>query len=358
MNLISTELLETQDQYLDLLKKIVDKPIESITRVDVDQINLFWYEKRNLIELAASYIFSTKDVFAFTGTANFDMNLVDRRTFFLFGDIRIYDDPLPSYLKVSTLSNNNAFRDAVVRSINISIKAIEQFRGQLLVIPLRSLFELTMDNYDTFYSTAEILFLKEFPQINTSAEFDKVKSLHDIESCGDNSLLKMCPLFDGDNLHSSLAQRIVLFKQNSDSSFYAGLSDTQLYRQTVCSFLAQALAILEMVNQFHVIPYFVNAVALEYVQIFISLVDAQEGTPLIQIPNIRLIIGKSFTAFIFLQEYEKTSLVLSVDQMLASEKNKSLINEMLKVKDFDDLFDVPKILKKIQPILENFVAMD
>lgn len=358
MNLISTELLETQDQYLDLLKKIADKPIESITRVDIDQINLFWYEKRNLIELAASYIFSTKDVFVFTGTANFDMDLTDRRTFFLFGDIRIYDDPLPSYLKVSILSNNSSFREAVIRSIHISIKAIEQFKGQLLVVPLRSLFELTSDNYNVFYSSAETLFLKEFPQIHTSTEFDSIKNLDDIETFGDDSLLKMCPLFDGDNLHSPLARRIALLKQKSDSSFFVGLSDTQLYRQTICSFLAQALAILEMVNQFHVIPYFVNAVALDYVQILISLADAREGTPLIQIANIRLITGKSYTAFIFLKEYEKTNLALSVDQMLASDKNKSLINEMWKVKDLDHLFDVSKILKKIQPILDNLAKVD
>ncbi|EAE0162259.1 hypothetical protein AF213_15475, partial [Listeria monocytogenes] len=94
------ELDKVQAEYLKLLQSITSRITTEELLELLDEVQLFWYQKRNVIHLSAQYLFRYSDAYFLTAATIFDIEDTNQNIFFLNGKYQIFDDPIPSYLKI------------------------------------------------------------------------------------------------------------------------------------------------------------------------------------------------------------------------------------------------------------------
>ena len=90
---LNNELILLQKEYVSFLKNILDD--YNINDIDliVDEISIFWYARRNLIELILDNIsIENKDIFVFTGATSIDIQDKELYPFISLGQYHIIDD--------------------------------------------------------------------------------------------------------------------------------------------------------------------------------------------------------------------------------------------------------------------------
>ncbi|WP_213809890.1 hypothetical protein [Jeotgalicoccus sp. WY2] len=80
-DILLEEVTQTQKEYLELLKELDEISEQSISPEMIDKINIFWYGKRNIVNLMFEYLFKEKEVHCFTAATDFDTEDYSQKSF-------------------------------------------------------------------------------------------------------------------------------------------------------------------------------------------------------------------------------------------------------------------------------------
>ncbi|MBF2515710.1 hypothetical protein IA940_03955 [Listeria marthii] len=319
INLLIEELKEIQMDYTDLLKQIVSSPENKLSKESIDQVNLFWFKNRNVVSLAGKYLFKDKNTYCFTAATTYNVDDREQDSFFFLGDYHIFDDPVPNYIndmnQVKETSDNlyfNFLRSKVFETMKDNLRLIEEFDNMLWVIPLRFVSELLYQHDEELHTITENLFCQLFTNINNiNAYQETVKTVSDIENCIDNNKTSYIILYDGDLSSNTWKERIDGFRRENKKFISPEYSDGMIFQIAVYGYFRQALSIIDISNNFNVIPFIRSKTPFNYFLFLIQMIEFNLGKEH-RNPRSNEIEIKSFLAHILYREYEKYSPIANL----------------------------------------------
>lgn len=94
------KLRQSQNEYLELLKRVRgDLDLENVA-YHLDKIRNFWFRKQKLLEMCSQYLFNNSNTYFYTAVSKFNVDNSDKNILFALGNYQIFDDPILSYLEV------------------------------------------------------------------------------------------------------------------------------------------------------------------------------------------------------------------------------------------------------------------
>lgn len=360
---MSDSLLEEidaiQTDYLNLLKELEKIPKEELSLSMIDSINIFWFEKRNIVNLACEYLFKKKDTYCFTAATTFDIEANEQFSFFVLGDYHIFDDPLPEYLNTINIIPDKIFLNKmqliISNTIKDNIKLIEEFKSNLYVLPLRHLSGVLSQNYNQLDEVAERLFCNFFTDIDDMNQYKKkIKTMEDVVQHLDSQSSSMILLFDGDNPLDDWISRLNNYKETNDNYDLKKFSDSEVFLLAVFSYLRQALAIIDMEERFNMIPFLRSYIPLHY---YVLLSTSLEQNTMEYSLSIESNFKKSQIAYFVYQEYSKRNLSYSISEIKLKSQAVDFEAELYnKIGILGDSYEIDTIIEIIRDLLDDLIS--
>ena len=200
-------------EYLLMLEKLSsDFCDEKYLRYVINEISLFWSRKRKEVLFIIEYLGNDSyNATFFTGAVSLDVNENEHIPFLLCGEYCIYDDPLPSFLKVLNVEPvlNKLFIEKATNSIKDNIYTLKNCSKTIIILPLRYLLVNEEENKKAA-DVSNNLFLALFDSNFNSMEdyFNSIKAKQDFlnsinKNVGGNLLFN-----NDDSLSTPLEERI------------------------------------------------------------------------------------------------------------------------------------------------------
>lgn len=261
-NQLIRELDRIQQDYLKILKRIVLKPDNMLLKETIDEINIFWFKNRNIINLAGKYLFVEKDTYCFTGVSIYGVEDQSQNSFFLLGEYHVFDDPIPWYAntindieKISDSLYYEGLRSIVTKTISDNIKLMENYNGFIWVMPLKFISEINDQFNKNLEDIAERLFCQLFNGVSNLREYHSIiKTASDIEQYIDQAKVSSIILYDDDIFSKSWDERLTKYKSENVGNMPSDCDDGTAFFYSVYGHLRQALGIVDVASRFEVIP--------------------------------------------------------------------------------------------------------
>ena len=267
-NFLINNILDIQKEYLEMLERIKDKINTSDYMYIIDEINIFWYSKKDIIRLYLSNITIKDNAYVFTGASYLDINDFEHYPFVMMGNIHIVDDPLCKYSLITPKCKSDEFfqqlKKQIIDSVEDNISILSQYKSNILILPLHLLSD---DDTKFINKSAMKIFLNLFSiediDINTYKNFNSIEEISDALRTD----IKEYIVFDeDDDFNKSLIERfrvcvnkinLPMEKENDTDAFKFFI--------LVYGFIAQALDIILCCMKFNLIPYLRYKVTFQYV---------------------------------------------------------------------------------------------
>lgn len=265
---LMNKIKEIQNEYLNMLINIKDKVDTVDYMFIIDEINIFWYSKREIIKLYLSNITLKDNVYIFTGATYLDVDDFEHYPFIMMGNAHIVDDPLCKYSRVVPSCESEFFletlRNQIVCSVEDNIKIISQYSSSILILPLHLLYDNDME---VINEGANNIFLSLFSieNINMNVYFKDFKSIQDVVTALKPGIEKCIVFDDGENLEKGIEERFRNYVTKMNIPISEEKSDAFKFWFILYGFLVQALDIILCCTQFKLIPYLRYGVTFQYV---------------------------------------------------------------------------------------------
>ena len=93
------KLRQSQNEYLELLKRVRgDLDLDNVA-YHLDKIRNFWFRKQKLLEMCSQYLFNNSNTYFYTAVSKFNVDNSDKNILFALGNYQIFDDPILSYFR-------------------------------------------------------------------------------------------------------------------------------------------------------------------------------------------------------------------------------------------------------------------
>ena len=259
---LKDELDKVQAEYLKLLQSITSRITTEELLELLDEVQLFWYQKRNVIHLSAQYLFRYSDAYFLTAATIFDIEDTNQNIFFLNGKYQIFDDPIPSYLKI--ISKKEA-QDGAYSSYlkELSMIVAETILDEIRLLenpPKENFFIIPLRYYLDLYSLTNHLDETALEIVNhyfkRSVNFLTLSTIENVEEIVDTRNMSNILLFDGDDFSLSITERIEGYVKKNKEIVPGGMNDAQILYTALFGGIRQALDVIETTFQFNVVPFF------------------------------------------------------------------------------------------------------
>jgi hypothetical protein len=268
-NLLFEKICSIQTEYRSLLEKIIGNiSPDDISDAILDEINLFWATRLDVVDLYMRNLSSTEDAYAFTGATFLDLNELEHYSLMLLGDIHILDDQayfyanLIGYTKKSELSNR--FREQIVNSIRSNIEILSKYNDHILILPLRS----SKPEYrDLVAKNMSSVFLDLFKDPPESMEdyFENYKTIDDVCDGLRDDIPNALVLSDTDDISKPFRERLEIAQEDKSHSLRKDESAGFQFFRIVGGHLGQALDIIYTCSIYKISPYLRYYIAFHYV---------------------------------------------------------------------------------------------
>lgn len=262
------KIKEIQNEYLNLLINIRDK----IDTVDymfiIDEINIFWYSKRECVKLYLSNVTLKDNVYIFIGATYLDVDDFEHYPFIMMGNEHIVDDPLCKYSRVVAKCESADFleilRNQIICSVEDNIEVISQYSSSILILPLHLLYD---NDIEVINKAVNNLFLDLFSikSINMNKYFKDFKSIEDVITALKPGIEKYIIFDEGENLEDGIEERFKKYVIKMNIPIVEEKNDAFKFWFILYGFLVQALYIILCCSQFKLAPYLRNRVTFQYV---------------------------------------------------------------------------------------------
>jgi hypothetical protein len=354
-------LINIQDDYLSLLKELDKFPQEEISLAMIDSINVFWYENRNIVNLVFEYLFRDRDTYCLSAATIFEIDDREQYSFFLLGDYHIFDDPIPSYLSsligVKDQVYLNKMKGIVSKTIKDNIDILEEMKSDLVILPLRFTSAILNQHYKELDQFAETVFCSLFTGITNIEEYKKrVVTTGDLIEHLDNHNSMSIILFDGDDPTDTWESRMQNYIEEVDYVDMSSFSIGDLFFLAVFGNIRQAVALIDMVRNFEVIPFIRSFIPLHY-YILLSSILEQNTKSETGLNHVEHSLWKTKVSYFLYQEFRRRNTNLSLGELIQRANNidleTRLFDELYSTSDKEEISNIRMVVNKYLDEIEK-----
>lgn len=350
-DLLLDEINKIQLEYKELLIKLMPKLESDTFFLALDEINIFWNKKKDLIHLYLRCGILGRDTYVFTASTFLDVDAKEHFPFLLLGEAQILDDPLCKYATavVATGNISDSINEQIILTAKDNIKIIEECCNRILILPIRLMNE-TMDN-SIHLDASKQFFCSFFNDLESiKAYMENCNTIEDICSHLNESAKKHILLYDADDISLDFKLRFELARKSNLDLYPVSLSDGQLFFMMLIGHISQALDVLMCCLEYRCIPFIRYNVALHYI-IEMSHVFSN-------IDFAKTLTFKMIVANLVYNTYDKDRLpVLSFEEYVSlidkANFNQKLFEELSKNNITDSTINITEIYKIIHKQLDN-----
>ncbi|WP_167957290.1 hypothetical protein [Anaerosporobacter faecicola] len=261
------KIKDIQLEYLQLLQRVQTQLDSKDFLIIVDEINVFWSTKKEIVKLFLRYVANNYNTYVFTGATFLDVEDKEQYPFCLLGDIHIIDDPLCKYSQVALMDIDNKcfslYTEQIILTAQDNIKILKDYSEYIVILPIRLLTE--MDS-QTLIKASEQFFLslfnnkldsiKQYTQSYSSFE----EIITDLKPGVEKSLVFNEYEIEGEGLKERFQRAF------NDAPLPDNIPNTEACKFWFCIFgyLNQSLDIMLTCAEYNLIPYLRSNVTFNY----------------------------------------------------------------------------------------------
>jgi len=268
-DLLFEKICSIQTEYKSILEKIVDKVSpDNISNAILDEINIFWSTRLEIVDLYLRNLSSSHDAYAFTGATFLDLEELEHYSLMLLGDIHILDDQVYIYANLVAVRKDSEFtrrlKKQIINSIRSNLEILSKYGNYILILPLRS---SESEHKRLIVKNMKYVFLDLFKDPPASMEeyFATYKTIDDICNGLRDDIPNALVLSDTDDISKPFRERLDIAQK--DKSFSLGIDESIGFKfyTLIGGHLGQALDIILSCATYNITPYLRYSVAFFYV---------------------------------------------------------------------------------------------
>lgn len=299
-NILLFEVFEVQKEYKALLVRLREKLTQNNSAPILDEIEVFWFKHRQLVQYAFQYLSKPYQTYVFTAAVILDIDDFEHYPFLCLGDCHIWDDPIYSYIRMKEKSPNKIFNkeieEQIQKTIDDNIRIITELNDYILILPIRMISEV---DYNARIKTSEKAFFSFFKQPPSSIEeyFENYTTIEDIDNGISEKIKDIIIFSENDTTSDSFIKKFHKYKSITQLPVHDNASDAEAFFMMVFGYVSQAIDIISNAIAYRFVPYIRYEVAFRY---FLILYGAFED-----IPDKDLWIPKTIIAHMLHISFEK-----------------------------------------------------
>lgn len=256
-NYAMDELVTLQEKYREVLMKAKSNILQSHSPAAIDEISVFWFKNKRLVEFILSQYFAPYSAYVFTAVTMMDVNDNEHYPFSVLGLHHVYDDPLYKYINIIDKAENakfdNELQAHISNAIDDNINIIDSCLGIISILPIRY---FASQSSDLAYKAARQAFFNMFSdKIDQETYLMNYHTIEDIE-VGLAPHTTNTIIFDKySEANLGFKSRFLEYKQNTTLPLPDNMNDAQIFQFAMLGYFYQAMEILLMCAENRLIPY-------------------------------------------------------------------------------------------------------
>lgn len=356
-DIVKTELISIQREYLELLKKVKSN-FDANWEVVIDEVNLFWLQKKRFISFVMDNYIAPYNTFLFTAATFLDYNDKEHFPLVVCDGMCIVDDTICTYGnligKTDDLKFNKTIKNQLTLGIDDNISILEKCGSHIYILPIRFLFS---EDDGAISAGADGAFLSLFNEHfdNIQDYLQKVISFEDLDKVLKPELKKGILLYKNDNINLAFQDRINNYiKEAGDGIDLENKPMSFIFLSAVYGSIAQALKVILLCTRFSVIPYLRYNVAFYYFTYFIQNPDISK------IENMDEICLKTKACYLIYKNFDKEALAYSdFNKFAVTVREKKLYEKIVdKIKECGSDLKIKQLaeytVKELNSIISEF----
>lgn len=263
---IGNQIIDLQNEYCIILKNALNRIDTDDFFMTIDEINLFWYSNRDIVQLVLDYIAYDCECYTFTGASYLDIADNEHFPFSTLGDMHVVDDPLHIFLTAPYDIKNEEYKRKLMEQIKYTIEdninIIEEYSNTILILPVTFLSDINSDLISKASNQAFFNMFKD-DSMNYERYFNEFQTIKDVEQALDENIIKNIIFTEDDNVDDGLEKRYKDFS-SLGNPFGNKLSEAKVFYAMINGYFAQAINILFKCSQYNMIPYLRYDVVFKY----------------------------------------------------------------------------------------------
>ena len=329
LSLLQKRIIDIQIEYKNLLLSLLPVLKSDYSHQALDEINIFWHRRIDIVRLYLNYYFSNTDSFAFTASTYMDYDDGEHLPFLLIGNLHILDDPLCAYSRICIDMPEEkisiSLYEQIIRTAEDNIKVLENCYNSIIILPLRFLNQ--SENHKEILVLGEKIFLGLFNGIDSFEDyFKKCKNIDDIIKYARDDMHKIVMFSETDTETEDFKERFQKAILENEKLIDASSSDSNKFLMLVYGHIQQAIDVIITCMEYKCIPYIRYPLALRYISLLAQSLTENEF--------IKIMLYKMSIAFVLynLSDKDKLNVISTKDYI-----------EKIKQYDFNSkLFDTFK----------------
>lgn len=269
-SLLQKRIIDIQIEYKNLLLSLLPVLKSDYSHQALDEINIFWHRRIDIVRLYLNYYFSNTDSFAFTASTYMDYDDGEHLPFLLIGNLHILDDPLCAYSRICIDMPQEKISiplyEQIIKTAEDNIKIIENCYNSIIILPLRILNQ--SENHKEILSLGEKIFLGLFNGIDSFEDyFIKCKNIDDIIKHSRNDIHKIIMFSETDTETEDFKERFYKAVLENEKLIDTSSSDSDKFLMLVYGHIQQAIDVIITCIEYKCIPYVRYPLALRYISL-------------------------------------------------------------------------------------------
>lgn len=292
------ELFEIQEEYKQLLEELYDEKDKDEFVYVIDEISLFWYSKRNVVELIIENISGDFDAYLFTGATYLDIEGGEHYSFVSLGKVHIVDDPLAKYaeaIKLNLNLNDSFYRimkKQIILAFEDDLRILEECFGKVFLLPV-TLINGIEDGL--VKEGSEKVLVSMFKEELSIKEILTIKSLSELVSMLKDGIQEQIVFLEGEDKKENIIIRFETYLKEMNNPF-EDMRECHKFLYSILGFISQSLQILLCAVQYKMVPYIRYGVTFNYLTII--------GANFLDVPRIQEIMFKTAFTHIFYKKFD------------------------------------------------------
>ncbi len=278
-HLIKEEIKQLQIRYREILLKAKDNIFNDDSIAVIDEINVFWYKNKKLIELFLKSFLQPYNAYVFTAATILDVEDFEHYPFVTLGKFHIWDDPIYLYANIAGKAQNSTFdekiKKQIIDTINDTLKIIEIADEIIYILPLRF---LANDSSQLLHDTAMEVFLSLFNNDYSFKEYlENIHSIEDVKHSLRPGIENSIIFLKNEDSKLGFEKRFAKYKDSTVLPIPKDVSDAKIFWFAIVGYLMQALDVINICTRYQVNPYIRFEVTFTYMLILsINFKDQKE----------------------------------------------------------------------------------
>jgi hypothetical protein len=356
-DIVKTELISIQCEYLELLKKVKSN-LDTNWEVMIDEVNLFWFRKKRFIAFYMENYITPYNTYLFTAATFLDYNDKEHFPLVACDGMCIVDDIISTYGnmigKIDDVKFNKTIKNQFTLCIDDNINILEKCCSYIYILPIRFLFS---EDNDAVSAGADGAFLSLFNEHFDNMEdyLQKIISFEDLDRALNPDLKKSILLYNNDNVNLAFKDRIDNYIRDADDDMdFKNKPMSFIFISAVYGSIAQAINVILLCTRFRIIPYLRYNVAFYYFTYFI------QNPYISKIENMKEVCLRATACYLIYKNFDKDALADSdFDKFAVIVREKKLYEKILnKIKECGNNLKIKQLaeytVKELNSIISKF----